>query len=77
MNRERELQWLSQADHHIAVAERAVTNQMLELEKLRRNGHDTALAERLLKGYEHNLQVLKDHRVRIIQFIEEIDRGAL
>jgi hypothetical protein len=75
MNRERELQWLSQADHQIAVAERAVTNQTLEVEKLRRHGHDTALAETLCHSYEHNLQVLKNHRANIVRFIEQIDQG--
>jgi hypothetical protein len=75
MNREVDLQWLSQADHQIAVAERAVTNQMLELEKLRRDGRDTALAEKLLSRYEHRLQVLKNHRANIVRFIEQIDQG--
>jgi hypothetical protein len=75
MNRDLEVQRLAQADHHIAVAERAITKQMLELEKLRRDRHDTVLAEKVLKNYENSLQVLKDHRATIARFIEQIDQG--
>jgi hypothetical protein len=74
MNRDLEVQRLAQADHHIA-AERAITKQMLELEKLRRDRHDTVLAEKVLKNYESSLQVLKDHRAMIVRFIEQIDQG--
>jgi len=58
----------------MAVAERAVTKQMLEVEKLRRDGLDTALAERTPEGFEDNLQVLRNNRATIARLIE-VDQG--
>jgi hypothetical protein len=48
LDREAELRRLAQADTLISNAERAITDQMIELDKLRRDGHDTKLAEQTL-----------------------------
>jgi hypothetical protein len=48
---------------------------MIELDKLRRDGHDTKLAEQTLKSFEDTLQTLREHRELIVKTIEQIDRG--
>jgi hypothetical protein len=77
MDREAELKRLSEADAHIAEAEIAVSRQMMPLEKLRRDGHDTALAERTLKSFQDTLQTMRAHRDEIVSTIEQIDQGLL
>ncbi len=74
-NREAELKRLAEADAHIADAERAVTEQMAQLEALRAAGHDTAMAERELTAFRETLAVLQGHRAVIIKAIEQIDAG--
>lgn len=65
---------IAQADTHISNAERAITDQMIELDKLRRDGHDTKLSEQTLKSFEDTLQTLRGHRELIVKTIEQIDR---
>jgi hypothetical protein len=73
--REAELKKLAEADGHIADAERAIAEQMAQVEGLRVAGHDTALAERELTAFRETLAVLQDHRASIIKTIEQIDAG--
>ena len=73
--REAEVKKLAEADAHIADAERAVTEQMAQVEALRLAGHDTAAAERELTAFQETLAVLQDHRAAIIKTIEQIDAG--
>jgi hypothetical protein len=73
--RETEVKKLAEADAHIADAERAVTEQMAQVEALRAAGHDTAMAERELTAFRETLAVLQDHRALIIRTIEQIDAG--
>jgi hypothetical protein len=75
IDREAEVQRLSEADQHIANAERAISEQVVQLESLRRDGHDMALAERTLRAFEDTLQTLREHRELIISTIEQIDKG--
>jgi hypothetical protein len=75
LDREAELRRLAQADTLISNAERAITDQMIELDKLRRDGHDTKLAEQTLKLFEDTLQTLHKHREHIVKTINQIDRG--
>jgi Cdc6-like AAA superfamily ATPase len=77
LDRERELQRLSEADRHIVEAEAAVTKQIAEIEKLRRDGHNTLAAEELLKNFERSLEVMHAHRQEIISTIDEIDKGVI
>jgi hypothetical protein len=77
MNREIELRHLSAADAHVAKAERVISEQMMKVEKLRVDGHDTALAEKILRTFEANLQTLREHRDLIIRTIERIDQGGV
>jgi hypothetical protein len=48
---------------------------VIELDKLRRDGHDTKLAEQTLKLFEDTLQTLHKHREHIVKTINQIDRG--
>jgi hypothetical protein len=75
MDREKELQRLSEADRHVATAEKEVAKQMFLLEQLRRDGHDTSAAEKTLKGFEDTLQVIRGHREQIFRMLEQIDKG--
>lgn len=77
MDRQRELQRLSEADKHVVQAERAISGQAMEIEKLRRDGHNTALAEKTLKTFNDTLQVMRDHRAAIVNMIEQIDKGLI
>jgi hypothetical protein len=74
-DREAELKRLAEADAHVADAERAVTEQMAQVEGMRRAGHDTPIAERELTAFQETLAVLQDHRAMIIRTIEQIDEG--
>ena len=73
--RDVQLKQLAEADAHIAEAERAVTEQMAQVEALRLAGHDTAMAERELTAFQETLAVLQDHRATIVKAIEKIDAG--
>jgi ferritin len=77
LDRERELGRLSEADRHIVEAEAAVTKQIAEIEKLRRDGHNTFAAEELLKDFERSLEIMRAHRQEIISTIDEIDKGVI
>ncbi len=66
---------LGEADRHIAVAERNVTEQQLRLDKLRADGHDTKTAEEMLRGFEGVLNTLREHRQMIVKTIDQIDKG--
>jgi len=58
-----------------ADAERYVSDQLLLIEKLRRDGHDTRIAEEALKRFEASLHMLREHRHLIVTTIEQIDKG--
>ncbi len=77
LDRERELQRLSEADQHITNAEAAVTRQMVKLDELRRDAHDTSEAEATLKAFQDTLQTLREHRELILKTIEQIDQGIV
>jgi hypothetical protein len=77
MDREKELQRLSEADRHIADAKRPVARQTVALETLRRDGHNTTVAELTLKNFRDTLQTLRANRAQVIKQIDKIDRGLL
>jgi hypothetical protein len=47
---------LAQAEARVASAERIVARQKLIVEELRQHGHDTTVANRLLKQFERDLK---------------------
>jgi hypothetical protein len=67
------LRRLGEADAHIAEAERAVTEQMAQVDALRLAGKDTTGAERELVAFQETLAVLQDHRASINKAIEQIE----
>lgn len=77
MDRNAELRRLAEADGHIAEAERHVSEQRIQVEKLGREGHDTSLALALLTQFEGTLATLRGNRDLIIQTIAEIDQGKI
>ena len=77
MDRQAELRRRHQADRHIATAEKNVTEQRVQIDKLRHDGHDVELAEKTLKAFEEVLITLQEHREIIIRTIEEIDQGII
>jgi hypothetical protein len=77
MDREAELQRLAVADRQIADAERAITKQAIELERLRRDGLETELAEKTLQGFQNVLQTMRKHREEIVTTIAQIDQGLI
>jgi molybdenum-dependent DNA-binding transcriptional regulator ModE len=77
MDRNAEVQRLAQADRHLSIAERAISHQIIEIERLREGGHPTALAEQLLETYRRTLKEMQKHRNEIIKTIEDIDAGLI
>ncbi|MBR0800536.1 hypothetical protein JQ615_34750 [Bradyrhizobium jicamae] len=69
-----ERQHLFVADTHVARAERIIRDQTAIIEDLRRDGHETKLAEETMRVYEANLQVMREHRELILRAIGESDR---
>ena len=70
------LRRLGEADAHIAEAERAVAEQMAQVEALRLAGKDTTQPERELMAFQETLAVLLDHRASINKAIEQLDGGS-
>jgi hypothetical protein len=70
------LRRLGEADAHIAEAERAVTEQISQVEALRLAGKDTTGPARELMAFQETLAVLQDHRASIKKAIEQIDGGG-
>jgi flagellar motility protein MotE (MotC chaperone) len=68
-----QLRRLAEADAHIVETERAIAEQVAQVEALRLAGKDTATAERELAAFEETLAVLQDHRTSIKKAIERID----
>jgi hypothetical protein len=77
LDRNLELQRLAVADRHLSEAERAVSRQVMEIERLREGGHNTALALQTLQSFQHTLTAMQEHRNIIIRAIEGIDDGSL
>jgi hypothetical protein len=67
---------LGEADAHLAETERAITEQIAQVEALRLAGKDTTGAARELMAFQETLAVLQDHRASIKKAIEQIDGGG-
>jgi hypothetical protein len=66
-------QYLTQAEDHIDNAHRRIERQTQLVTRLGADGHDTALAERLLKQFKETLQTLRADR----DLFESLLRSAL
>ncbi len=65
----RERHDLVMADNHIVEGERRISRQRALIERLRRDGHDSAAADRLLANLEQTLVGWNDHRHAILRRI--------
>jgi|tagenome__1003787_1003787.scaffolds.fasta_scaffold18811676_1 hypothetical protein len=74
-DRDREAADLARAEADVAEGERRVSEQRLRIEHLRADGHDTALAESLLRTFESTLGEWIAHRDEIVRRIALIDAG--
>ena len=59
------------ADRHIVEGERRAADQRARISRLRKNGHDTQEAKRLLHTFEEILREMFRHRTMIVQQIRE------
>jgi hypothetical protein len=77
LERAREGRTLAQADQDIVDGERRVAAQMLLVEQLRADGHDTHLAEKLLASLQASLSEWRAHRELIVQRIAQLNGRLL
>ena len=64
---------LAKAELGITEGEVRVTNQMLRIEEMRRDGHDVREAEKLLLTLRETLAAWYDHREAILQDLAQHD----
>jgi hypothetical protein len=62
-----EREHLAKAERDIAEGERRITRQMLLIERMGREGHDTAEAEKLLLTLRETLAEWQAHREEILR----------
>ena len=72
---EREKASLAKADQDIADGERRITAQMVLLDQLRVDGHDTREAEHLLTAMQELLTQFYRHRDEILGRLERLRSG--
>ncbi|WP_084731291.1 hypothetical protein [Microvirga vignae] len=65
-----EREHLAKAECDIAEGERRITSQMLLIERMRRDGHDTSEAEKLLRTLRETLAAWQAHREAILLELE-------
>jgi|SRR5262245_26969454 hypothetical protein len=58
---------LDQAEDDLARAHQRIAQQRLVIEKLRQDGHDTAIAQRLLHTMEESAVAMEHHRNVILE----------
>jgi hypothetical protein len=67
-----EQEHLAQANRHISIAERLISEQQSRLEELKEDGFETVEAEKLLVNLKSTLEQMYVHRQLIL---DEIARG--
>jgi len=65
---------LEKADRDIQEGEARIAHQMALIEELRRDGHDTDEAEKLLWTLQQSLDAWKAHRETILGMLEKARR---
>ena len=61
---------LAKAEHDITEGERRITRQLLLIEQMRQEGHNTSEAEKLLLTLEDTLVEWQAHRDEILRELE-------
>ena len=67
---------LDKADQDIREGEARVTHQIALIEELRRDGHDTREAEKLLWTLQQSLETWKAHRDTIQAMLQKRQSGS-
>jgi hypothetical protein len=67
---------LGEADRHVATAEKSVSEQRMQVEKLRRDGQDVELAQRTL-GLRGIARDAARASLIIVRTIVQIDHGLV
>ena len=62
---------LAEADEHIALGTRHISDQLARIAKLKSGGHDTTNAESLLKIMQETQATREQHRKRLLQQLGE------
>jgi hypothetical protein len=70
VNPDQQRQHLAQAEQHITEAKTHIAHQRETIEKLRREGHGTGLAESMLHALETSLHAFEHHRNLILEHLE-------
>lgn len=65
---------LEQANRHIAEATARIERQAEIVMRLSRDGHDATQAEALLQTFEQSLALAHEHRDRILQEIDNLEK---
>jgi len=60
-------QHLDQAERDLAAGQQLVDEQKRLVATMRRDGHDSTMAEQLLQTFEHSLDAMKHHRNVILE----------
>lgn len=68
------LKSLARLDTRIAGAWERITQQAGTVSRLAARGHDTRLAEAVLRTFEETLAILEQHRQRLLRSLDEHDR---
>jgi hypothetical protein len=71
LNPDQQQRHLAQAEEHIAEAETHIAHQREVIEELRRDGHETRLAESMLLALEKSLHAFEHHRKLILEHLED------
>jgi hypothetical protein len=70
LNPDQRRRHLAQAERHIAEAHVYIGRQRELIEMLRRDGHETDLAESMLHAMETSLHAFEHHRKLILEQVE-------
>ncbi|WP_262272278.1 hypothetical protein [Microvirga yunnanensis] len=63
------------ADRHLAAGEQRIAEQIALIQRMTRDGYDTALARDLLRLLEETMVTWKDHRQLILDAIARHERA--
>ena len=67
---------LIQADRHLAAGEQRIAEQIALIQRMTRDGYDTALAWDLLRSLEEVMVTWREHRKLILDAIARHERAA-
>ncbi|MBQ0821513.1 hypothetical protein KBI52_15030 [Microvirga sp. HBU67558] len=72
---QREREDLVTADRHLAAGEQRIAEQLALIQRMTRDGHDTALARDLLRLLDETMVAWQEHRQLILDTIARHERA--